>query len=64
MGDIPRSRDAKHPFLRQLLTPFYRSRMRKAQRRTVTTTENVGRLKKNLSARQLAKQYRKNGTLK
>ncbi|QES45284.1 hypothetical protein DEJ49_33645 [Streptomyces venezuelae] len=64
MGEIPRSRDAKHPFLRQLITPFYRTRMGAAKRRTATTKENVGKIKKARSDRAYIKQLKKDGTLK
>lgn len=62
--DIPKSRDAKHPILRQLLTPFYRTRMKKAQRRTNATRENVDRIKQARAAKNDVKALRKAGILK
>lgn len=62
--DIPTTRDAKHPFLRQLLTPFYRTRMRKAQRRTNTTRENVDTIRRARAADKDVKALRKAGILK
>lgn len=64
MGDIPKSRDAKHPFLRQLLIPFYRTRMGKAQRRTEATRENVSKIKANRAAAADVKELRRRGILK
>ncbi|MFF1713954.1 hypothetical protein [Streptomyces sp. NPDC058268] len=71
MGDIPKSRDAKHPILRQILTPFYRTRMRRLQRskasiaeHRTTIDENRAKIKANQSARKYVKQLKKDGTLK
>lgn len=64
MGEIPRSRDAKHPILRQILTPFYRTRMGAAQRRTAATKGNVAKVKRARSERAYVKQLKKDGTLK
>lgn len=64
MGDIPKSRDAKHPFLRQLLTPFYRTRMRKAQRRTEAVKSNMDTVKRARSAKEEIKELRRKGILK
>lgn len=62
--DIPKSRDAKHPFLRQLLIPFYRTRMRKAQRRTAAAKDNIGRIKAGRAAAADVKELRRRGILK
>lgn len=62
--DIPKSRDAKHPFLRQLLTPFYRTRMKKAQRRTNATRENVDTIRRGRAAKNEIKELRRRGILK
>lgn len=71
MGDIPKSRDAKHPILRQILTPFYRTRMRRIQRNLATISENrttidenKARAKRARSDRAYVKQLKKDGTLK
>ncbi|MCX4673018.1 hypothetical protein OG453_41385 [Streptomyces sp. NBC_01381] len=64
MGDIPKSRDAKHPFLRQILTPFYRTRMRRIQRNHATISENRAKIKRARSDRAYVKQLKKDGTLK
>lgn len=64
MGDIPKSSEAKHPFWRQLLTPFYRTRMRTAQRRTAATKGNVGRIKAGRAAAANVKELRRRGILK
>ncbi|MFE0101134.1 hypothetical protein [Streptomyces sp. NPDC059009] len=71
MGDIPKSRDAKHPILRQLLTPFYRTRMRRFQRNQATINENREKIKANREKRQRAhserayvKQLKRDGTLR
>lgn len=64
MNDIPRSRDAKHPILRQLLTPFYRSTMLRKQRREAKVKENLGKIKANRAAAQDVKALRKAGILK
>lgn len=64
MNDIPKSSESKHPLLRQLLTPFYRTRMRTAQRRTSTTRENVGKIKAARSAKEEIKELRRKGILK
>lgn len=64
MGEIPRSRDAKHPILRQILTPFYRTRMGKAQRRTAATKDNVAKVRRARSERAYVKRMKKDGTLK
>jgi hypothetical protein len=64
MGDIPKSRDAKHPILRQLLTPFYRTRMRRLQRAHETTNENMSKVRANRAAANDVKALRKAGILK
>lgn len=64
MGDIPKSRDAKHPILRQLLVPFYRSTMLRRQRREAAVKQNVGKIKANRSAAQEVKDLKKRGILK
>ncbi|MCX4912789.1 hypothetical protein [Streptomyces sp. NBC_00687] len=64
MTDIPKSRDAKHPFWRQLLTPFYRTRASKAKRRTAATKDNVGRIKAGRAAAANVKELRRRGILK
>lgn len=64
MGDIPKSRDAKHPILRQLLIPFYRSTMLRKQRREAKVRENVGKIKANRAAAADVKELRRRGILK
>lgn len=64
MGDIPKSRDAKHPILRQLLTPFHRTRINAAKRRTAATKDNVGKIRANRTAAQEVKDLKKRGILK
>ncbi|MET9890583.1 hypothetical protein ABZZ47_10270 [Streptomyces sp. NPDC006465] len=64
MGDIPKSGDAKHPIWRQLLTPFYRTRACKAQRRTAAVKDNVGKIKAGRAAAVDVKELRRRGILK
>ncbi len=64
MGEIPKSRDARHPILRQLLTPFYRTRMNRIQQRKAATKENLAKVKRNRSDRAYVKQLKKDGMLK
>ncbi|MEU6989277.1 hypothetical protein ABZ953_01255 [Streptomyces sp. NPDC046465] len=71
MGDIPKSRDAKHPILRHILFPFYRTRMMRLQHANVTRKDNIATLKANKARiraareeRAYVKQLKKDGTLR
>jgi hypothetical protein len=64
MGDIPRTSESKHPLLRQLLFPFYRTRMRRVQRNQAAVSESLSQVRKNLTARQEVKELRRKGILK
>jgi hypothetical protein len=50
--------------VRQLITPFYKTRTGKAKRRTAKVRDNVGRIQQNRAAAGDVKALRKAGILK